>query len=58
MDVYTLDDLICSMLSLYPGKRKDIIKNARKAEEQAKRLELNRQEKLDYIEDYIRDCLD
>lgn len=56
--MYTVDDLICSILSLYPGKRKDIIKNARKAEEQAKRLELNDKETLSYIEDYIRDCLD
>lgn len=56
--MYTVDELICSMLSLHQGKRKDIIKYARKAEEQAKKLELNDKETLSYIEDYIRDCLD
>lgn len=56
--MYTLDDMICSALSLNPGHKKDIAEYARKAEEQAKRLELNDRETLSYIEDYIRDCLD
>lgn len=56
--MYTLDDMICSMLSLHLGHKKEIVKYARKAEEQAKKLELNDRETLSYIEDYIRDCLD
>ncbi len=38
--------------------KSEIIEHAKRAEEQANKLELDRQEKLDYIEDYIRDCLD
>ena len=56
--MYTLDDLICSIMSLYPGHKKDIVRYAKKAEEQAKKLGMNRQEKLDYIDNYIRDCLE
>lgn len=56
--MYTLDDMICSMLSLHLGSKKDIAEYARKAEEQAKKLRMNDRETLSYIEDYIRDCLD
>lgn len=56
--MYTLDDLICSMISLYHGRKRDIIKYARKAEEQAKKLRMNDKETIRYVEDYIRDCLD
>lgn len=55
--MYTLDDMICSALSLNPGHKKDIAEYARKAEEQAKKLRMNDEETLRYIEDYIRDCL-
>lgn len=56
--MYTLDDLICSIMSLYPGHKKDIIRYAKKAEEQAKKLGMNDKETVRYVEDYIRDCLD
>ena len=56
--MYTLDDMICSMLSLHLGSKKEIVKYARKAEEQAKKLRMNDEETIRYVEDYIRDCLD
>lgn len=58
MDVYTLDDSICSLLSLYPGMKSEIIEYGRAAENQSNLLKLDGNEKALYIDDYIRDCLD
>ena len=56
--MYTIDDMICSILSLHQGRKKEIVIYAKRAEEQAKKLEMNDEELLNYVEDYIRDCLE
>lgn len=56
--MYTYDDILCSIMSLYLGKRKDIIEYGKEAEKQANLLKLDGNEKALYIDDYIRDCLD
>lgn len=56
--MYTLDNVIKSIIGLYPGQSQDIYAYAKRGEELADSLELKGKDRIDFIESYIRDKLD
>lgn len=56
--MYTLDDVIRSIIGLYPGQNQDIYAYAKRGGELADSLELKDKDRIDFIEFYIRDKLD
>ena len=56
--MYTLNDVIKSIIGLYPGKSQDIYAYAKRGGELADSLELKDKDRIDFIEFYIRDKLD
>lgn len=56
--MYILDNIIRSIIRLYPGQNQDIYAYAKRGEELADSLELKDKDRIDFIESYIRDKLD
>lgn len=55
---YAMNDVIYSLMRLYPGQEQDIFYYEKRAEEEFKTTGLDEKDKIDYVECFILDKLD